>query len=207
MRLNLFARNDTPDPGTEASPTASTVSATAQAAQPRTGRTFPADEVVWGIVIRNGFDEIDDPGYHRGTTQHAYLEGNDSVALCGFRPPQSGSRTRRRARLGLPTTGQHPMCGMCARMVVAPRPRVPIPVQPTRPVPVPVARGAAPGRAAAAYAPVQPAAPAPASIPVSPWVRRAAGDQSVPPAPPPAPQADSHDDGLLSRGVHADIEP
>jgi hypothetical protein len=104
MRLNLFARNLTPEPGQPgdrsssqaAAPTGQAPAAAGHPALARTGGTFPADEVVWGIVIRHGFDEIDDPGYHRGTTQHAYLEGNDTVALCGFRPPQSGSRTRRR---------------------------------------------------------------------------------------------------------------
>ena len=104
-----------------------------------TGRTFPADEIVWGIVVRPGFDELYDPLYHRGTTQHAYLEGNDIVSLCGFRPPRTGPRSRRRSRLGLPTPGIHPMCGMCARKVVAPRPRVAVPVGPGRPsVAVPV---------------------------------------------------------------------
>ena len=149
-----------------------------QVPQPRTGKTFPADEVVWGIVIRNGFDEIDDPWYHRGTTQHAYLEGNDNVAICGFRPPQSGPRTRRRSRLGLPTTGEHPMCGMCARLVVAPRPRVPVPVHPLRPaVAVPVAGSATHALAVApvvgAPAGQPPQAPVPGAS-TSPWVRRAA---------------------------------
>ena len=114
MRLNLFARLQHPEPEPQPSHVPD-----ATAAKLPNGKTFPADEVVWGIVIRNGFDEMDDPWYHRGTTQHAYLEGNDNVSICGFRPPQSGPRTRRRARLGLPTSGQHPMCGSCARMVVA----------------------------------------------------------------------------------------
>ena len=190
MRINLFAHSSTPDP--DQSSTVPQPPVLATPSQPRTGRTFPADEIVWGIVIRHGFDEIDDPWYHRGTTQHAYLEGNDNVAICGFRPPQSGPRTRRRSRLGLPTTGEHPMCGMCARMVVAPRPRVPVLVQPVRPaVAVPVIGGASQPGPAAAPAPVSVvprAVKAPASIPVtmsqpqaagastSPWVRRATGD-------------------------------
>ena len=136
MRLNFFAHNQDHEP----EPPAPTESGPATARVP-SGKTFPADEVVWGIVIRNGFDELDDPWYHRGTTQHAYLEGNDNVAICGFRPPQSGPRTRRRSRLGLPTAGEHPMCGSCARMVVAPRPRVPVRVHRSRPaVPVPARR-------------------------------------------------------------------
>jgi hypothetical protein len=202
MRLNLFARNQDPEPEQPASdPSGSTAS------MPHSGQTFPADEVVWGIVIRNGFDEMDDPWYHRGTTQHAYLEGNDNVAICGFRPPQSGPRTRRRSRLGLPTAGEHPMCGMCARLVVAPRPRVPVPVQSSRPpVAVPVTRpypAPAPNPAPVPVAPVTAQAPIPT---VSPWVR----DRTV---APPAPEGmisvefnGAHDTGLLQRGVHAETE-
>jgi hypothetical protein len=195
MRLNLFSSDDTPDTQPSAEPAEAQH---APSVRPPSDMTFPADEVVWGIAIRNGYDELDDPFYHRGTTQHAYLEGNDNVALCGFRPPQSGPRTRRRSRLGLPTTGEHPMCGMCARMVVAPRPRAPIPVQSGRPVvavPVRPARPpvAVPVAAAGAQDPVlgaplanvgrvpnpgsangTAAAPAP-SAPVSPWVRQRSG--------------------------------
>jgi hypothetical protein len=213
MRLNLFARNDPPQPPADPTHPSTPAPTAGPATLPHSGGTFPADEVVWGIVIRHGFDEIDDPGYHRGTTQHAYLEGNDTVALCGFRPPQSGSRTRRRARLGLPTTGQHPMCGMCARMVVAPRPRVPVPVQPARPVPVPVAMGARLGRPVMVGSPSGALAAGSAGNVVSPWVRRAAdapspASLSYPPdsrngSYPP----DSRDGGLLGRGVHADVEP
>ncbi|CAN5594931.1 hypothetical protein BH23CHL8_BH23CHL8_09030 [soil metagenome] len=105
--------------------------------------TFPADEVVWGVAVRPGFDELDDPFYHRGLTQHAFLEGHDNVALCGFRPPLSGPRHRRRPRLSLPSAGVNPMCGTCARRVVAPRARVSVPVQPERPaIAIPVAHGA-----------------------------------------------------------------
>lgn len=194
MRLNLFSRDHTSD----ASPTTEPADVQpAPAERPPSDMKFPADEVVWGIAIRNGYDEIDDPFYHRGTTQHAYLEGNDSVAICGFRPPQSGPRTRRRSRLGLPTTGEHPMCGMCARMVVAPRPRAPIPVQSGRPpVAVPIRPGRPPvavpvatagGRAPVPATPpagvgpipspasVNGAAPAPTQATVSPWVKQRSG--------------------------------
>jgi hypothetical protein len=187
MRLNFFSHSNTPEAPEPADPPA--VPPTAQQPRPQTGRTFPADEVVWGIVIRNGFDELDDPWYHLGTTQHAYLEGNDNVAICGFRPPQSGPRTRRRSRLGMPTTGEHPMCGMCARMVVAPRPRVPIPVQPgKRPVPVPVASAPqpvpAPAMAAPRVAPALAAAPVPGNA--APAQVAAAQPQAVAAAQPQA---------------------
>jgi hypothetical protein len=176
--------------------------------------TFPADEVVWGIVIRNGFDELDDPGYHHGVTQHAYLEGNDNVSICGFRPPVSGPRTRRRARLGLPSAGVHPMCGSCARMVVAPRPRVPVPVQVGRPtVTVPVARPAAPAPLAAmpvagAQAGTQTAAATGNGSSVAPWVsqRTAAPDQEITSTTVSIDLRARHDSGLLRRGVHTEIE-
>ncbi|MEX1334530.1 MAG: hypothetical protein AB1Z66_04450 [Candidatus Limnocylindrales bacterium] len=216
MRLNLFTRNHDQEPEQPASNQPGPA-----AAQRPTGRTFPADEVVWGIVIRNGFDEMDDPWYHRGTTQHAYLEGNDNVAICGFRPPQSGPRTRRRSRLGLPSAGEHPMCGSCARMVVAPRPRVPVPVQGNRPpVAVPVARPdqqplpqpmAAPvTQPVVAQGPTAPAPAAPAAQPgtpfVSPWVRNrtSAGE---PDGTISIELGSTHDGGLLKRGVHTEVEP
>jgi hypothetical protein len=209
MRLNLFARHQDPEPEPQASERPAT------AVQPPFGGTFPADEVVWGFVVRNGFDELDDPGHHRGITQHAYLEGNDNVSICGFRPPQSGPRTRRRARLGLPSAGDHPMCGSCARMVVAPRPRVPMPVQVSRPaVPVPVARPAMPRPAAAVPQPVATAvATTPTSaVPgvrvapsVSPWVR----ERTASAEPDGFISIDlraRHETGLLQRGVHTELE-
>ncbi len=212
MRLNLFARNQDQEPDQPAPDEPG-----AAAARPPNGKTFAADEVVWGIVIRNGFDEIDDPGYHRGTTQHAYLEGNDNVAICGFHPPQSGPRTRRRSRLGLPTTGEHPMCGSCARLVVAPRPRVPVPVQGSRPpVAVPVARPtqqptppplAVPvnGQAQTTPMPATPAADAGASS-VSPWVRNRTDAVDTGEATVSIELGALHDGGLLKRGVHAEVE-
>ncbi len=218
MRLSLFSR----DSGGEFAPSRTTPPAT-DAFRPPTGKTFPADEVVWGIVIRNGFDELDDPWYHRGTTQHAYLEGNDNVAICGFRPPQSGPRTRRRSRLGLPSAGEHPMCGICARMVVAPRPRVPVPVQGSRPpVPVRVARPAprplqpvpvARPVPVAGPNPVPPMAPMPlapnvaapnVATPTSPWVRQRAGVEQQPSGPTTVEFGTRHETGLMKRGVHSE---
>ena len=70
--------------------------------------------IVWGIVIRNGFDELDDPWYHRGITQHAYLEGNDKVALCGFRPPLTGSRGRVAGRASACRPPPTTPCAACA---------------------------------------------------------------------------------------------
>jgi hypothetical protein len=202
MRLNFFSRNVMPEPEQPSSPPL-----TAAALRPLTGRTFPADEIVWGIVIRNGFDELDDPGYHRGITQHAYLEGNDNVAICGFRPPQSGPRTRRRSRLGLPSPGEHPMCGMCARMVVAPRPRVSVPVQPNRPpVAVPVARPAPVWtHPVPVPAPVVPAMPTSTAAATSPWVRQRAGGAMEQASDSITVElGSSHDGGLLERGIRTE---
>lgn len=219
MRLNFFSQDRTPD---RDRPTEQPVAQPAPTPRPTTGRTFPADEVVWGIAIRNGYDEIDDPLYHRGTTQHAYLEGNDSVAICGFRPPQSGPRTRRRSRLGMPTAGEHPMCGMCARMVVAPRPRAPIPVASGRgPVAVPVRRDrppvsvpvvpaasvAIPPAVAprASVAPVAAAGPVNvAAAPSSPWVKQRSGIEE--PQVLSVELGAGHDGGLLDRGVRSELD-
>ena len=215
MRLNFFSRNQIPEPSQSSAPPP----AAAATATPPTDKTFPADEIVWGIVIRNGFDELDDPWYHRGTTQHAYLEGHDNVAICGFRPPQSGARSRRRSRLGLPTPGEHPMCGMCARLVVAPRPRVPVPVSGSRPpVAVPVARPtttpaepvpvAQPVPVGVVLPAIQQPTPAPkgSAPPTSPWVQQrsdvdeAAGDSMT------IELGANHDTGLLKRGVHTEYD-
>jgi hypothetical protein len=229
MRLNFFAPREQPDAQPPSSPQPMQPTSAAGAPRPaRAEKTYPSDLIVWGIVIRNGFDELDDPWYHRGITQHAYVEGDDNAAICGFRPPLSGPRARRHPRLGLPTTGEHPMCGMCARMVVAPRPRVPIPVAPFRPavamsvqdarvapVAIPVAPGSVP--VAPGSVPVAPrttlalnsgpmAVPAsgPAPNSTSPWVRRATGEPApAPQGAPAAPALGSHDAGLMARGIHA----
>ena len=202
MRLNLFAHRDIPEPSqppTPPPPGTSPGAAPGPTAPAKPAKTYPADLIVWGIVVRAGFDEMDDPWYHRGITQHAYLEGHDDAALCGFRPPVTGTRGRRRPRLGLPSAADHPMCGICARMVVAPRPRVPVPVQPYRPaIAVPVAPGvAAPQPAPVSVAPRSATTPSPVA-PVAP---------GVPVAQPVAPTTSlpaSHDSGLLARGVHLD---
>jgi hypothetical protein len=222
MRLNLFAHRDSPEPSQPAA-TPPPAALPSQVPPAKPAKTYPADLVVWGFVVRNGYDELDDPWYHRGVTQHAYLEGDDSVALCGFRPPVTGPRDRRRARLGLPSPADHPMCGMCARMVTAPRPRVPVPVQPFRPaVPIPIASGNAPLPVAAsrpavpvavpvtampaAGAPVAPrtpgAGPAQPAAATSAWVQRYAGPTA--PQPPAMHVPSSHDQGLMSPGIHTD---
>ncbi len=99
----------------------------------------PADEILWGIAIRDGFDELDDPSWHREMTAHAYLLGNDGEAICGFRPPRSRVRGRDRARLAFPSPGVHRTCTRCAARVTAPRQAMPVSYVLRRPVvPVPV---------------------------------------------------------------------
>ena len=80
------------------------------AAREEATKTFPADDVSGGVVVRDGFDELDDPYYHRGVTQHGYLGSDDRVAICGFRPPLSGPRSRRRRanRVELASAGSIP---------------------------------------------------------------------------------------------------
>ena len=107
------------------------------------------------------------------------------------------------------------MCGSCARMVVAPRPRVPVPVQGSRPpVAVPVAQ---PGKQPVAVPVAQPVtskastAPTPAAPDaqngdqsVSPWVRNRTGANDTDTIT--VELGATHDGGLLKRGVHTEIE-
>ena len=109
------------------------------------------------------------------------------------------------------------MCGSCARMVVAPRPRVPVPVQGSRPpVAVPVARpGQQPGQPPVAVPVAQPVAAQTAPTPtlpeakpgessVSPWVRNRTGAGEAETVT--VDLGSTHDSGLLKRGVHTEIE-
>jgi hypothetical protein len=99
-------------------------------------------------------------------------------------------------------------------MVVAPRPRVPVPVQVGRPtVTVPVARPAAPAPLAAmpvagAQAGTQTAAATGNGSSVAPWVsqRTAAPDQEITSTTVSIDLRARHDSGLLRRGVHTEIE-
>ena len=103
--------------------------------------SWPADGVMWGIALRDGYDELDDPSYHRGLTGHAYVPGDDRVAICGYRPPSRGLIMRRPAKLGFPSARHNPKCPTCTRRVSAPMAQgvaldrsvlalVPVPVRP-----------------------------------------------------------------------------
>lgn len=113
-------------------------------ARAATVTSWPGGGVVWGIPIRDGYDELDDPSRHRGLTAHAYVQGDDRVAACGYQPPSRGLFRRRPAKLGFPSARHNPKCPRCARQDVAPigaraapgRPvlaLVPVPVWPERP--------------------------------------------------------------------------
>jgi hypothetical protein len=71
------------------------------------------DTVMWGVAIRDGYDELYDPSHHRDLTGHAYLKGSDQHALCGYRPPHRSFFTRQRVKLGMMTPGVHGKCEKC----------------------------------------------------------------------------------------------
>jgi len=108
-------------------------------ARPDSAGVFAIDKVMWGVPIRTGFSELDDPWYHRGLTGHAFLVGDDQAALCGYQPRRHGFLSRRPAKLGLPSDRFNPMCRECAQIVARLRQPVAVPVTPARStVPVPV---------------------------------------------------------------------
>jgi hypothetical protein len=78
------------------------------------------DAVAWGVAIRDGYDELYDPSYHRDVTGHAYLKGSDREALCGYRLPHRSFFTRQRVKLGMMTSGVHGRCEQCAETVDTP---------------------------------------------------------------------------------------
>ena len=112
------------------------------------------------------------------------------------------------------------MCGTCARMGVAPRPRVPGPVQAGRPpVAVPIARAASnqpapvPAAQPAAAAAVAPTAPGPIAVDpqtvapsVSPWVANRTHAAEPSESIRTIEMGARHDSGLLRRGVHTQAE-
>lgn len=85
---------------------------------------------MWGVPIRHGFNEFDDPWYHRGRTAHAFRTGNESAAVCGYRPWRHWLRPGRQVKLALPSAGIHSMCPGCVKRVTPVRPRVGVPVTP-----------------------------------------------------------------------------
>ena len=84
-------------------------------------RRFEESEVSWGIQLRPGYCDSSNPAAHHGATQHAFLLGHDTMALCGFRAVNGGfGRKRKVAKLGLPSADHNPRCSRCTKQVIAP---------------------------------------------------------------------------------------
>jgi len=76
-----------------------------------TALVFRVDDVRWGVKRRTGFSEIDDPLAHGTAQAHAYVAGNDRLALCGYRPYRR-ARQQPLVSLALPTL-DNPDCESC----------------------------------------------------------------------------------------------
>ncbi len=77
----------------------------------RTALIFRVDDICWGVKRRTGFSEIDDPLAHRTARAHAYVAGNDRLALCGYRPYR-WARKQPLVSLAVPTL-DNPECLSC----------------------------------------------------------------------------------------------
>jgi hypothetical protein len=80
-------------------------------------REFNAHEVMWGVRRRAGYGDTDDPSAHAGLIQHAFLIGDATTALCGFKPLRFG---RRRAMPLALATDYNPHCRRCLSAVALP---------------------------------------------------------------------------------------
>lgn len=83
--------------------------------------TFTEAQVIWGVPLREGHSDDDDPRAHQGVAQHAFEIGSDERAVCGFEPPKRthGTYKAPRPQLGLPSGRYNPRCKKCAALVVA----------------------------------------------------------------------------------------
>ena len=73
-----------------------------------------ADQIIWGVRRKYGYNEIDDPSVHRGLEQHAFVVGDYGVALCGAKP--YGMRRPTHIRLAVPTE-ENPSCRKCSMAI------------------------------------------------------------------------------------------
>jgi hypothetical protein len=81
---------------------------------------FKPEDVLWGIPLREGHSDDNDPAGHRGSVQHAFPLGVDVRAICGYEPPKhptAGGRPR--AALALASDAYNPRCLNCATLVRA----------------------------------------------------------------------------------------
>lgn len=78
------------------------------------------EQVIWGVARRAGLDEQDDPKAHAGLTQHAFEQGNDDRAICGFEPPKRASSptSKPRPQLSMPNPRLNPRCPKCLKLMV-----------------------------------------------------------------------------------------
>ena len=76
--------------------------------------------MIWGVPLREGHSDDDDPRAHQGVAQHAFEIGSDERAVCGFEPPKRshGIYKAPRPQLGLPSGRYNPRCKKCAALVV-----------------------------------------------------------------------------------------
>jgi hypothetical protein len=82
-------------------------------------RYYSPAEVVWGVPLRPGFSDDDDPRAHEGVAQHAFEIGSDRRAICGFEPPVRATPGRSsRPMLALASSVYNPRCRKCSSMVV-----------------------------------------------------------------------------------------
>src|SRR5919106_4009902 len=73
-----------------------------------------ADQIIWGVRRKYGYNEIDDPSVHRGLEQHAFVVGDYDAALCGAK--SYGWRRPSHIRLALPTE-ENPSCRKCSMAI------------------------------------------------------------------------------------------
>lgn len=73
-----------------------------------------ADQIIWGVRRKYGYNEIDDPSAHRGLQQHAFVVGDYGRALCGTKA--HGWRRPKHIRLALPTE-ENPACRKCSMAI------------------------------------------------------------------------------------------
>lgn len=72
------------------------------------------DEILWAVRRKFGYNEIDDPSVHEGLTQHAFVAGEYSFAMCGYKP--YGLRRPVHIRLAAPTD-TNPVCRKCSAVI------------------------------------------------------------------------------------------
>jgi hypothetical protein len=82
------------------------------------GTVIAPEDVLWGVPLREGHSDTDDPIPHAKLVQHAFLLGVDERAVCGFKPPRRTSLADASPRPRLALSGtDNPRCPRCAALV------------------------------------------------------------------------------------------